>query len=211
MTRLLVATRSRGKQAEFRALLAALPFEILFPGDIGLDESAEEAALEAFETFEANARAKARWFATRSQLTTLADDSGLEVDALHGAPGVHSKRFAGLDGPDEQVTAANNALLLARLDAIPDELRTARYRCCLVMTAPFGDGSDALEIVAMGVTEGRIARIPRGRQGFGYDPIFVSDELGCTFGEAGSARKHEVSHRARAVAALAEVLKGGPV
>jgi XTP/dITP diphosphohydrolase len=211
VTRLLVATRSRGKQAEFRALLAALPFEIVFPGDIGLGESAEEAGLEVFGTFEANARSKARWFATRSQLTTIADDSGLEVDALDGAPGVHSKRFAGLDGSDEQVTAANNALLLARLDDIPDELRTARYRCCLVMTPPFDNGSEPSGIVAVGVAEGRIARAPRGHHGFGYDPIFVSDELRCTFGEANSDGKHQVSHRARAVAALAEVLKGGPV
>ncbi len=211
MTRLLVATRNRGKQAEFRTLLASLPFGIVFPADIDLAESAAEAQLEPFDSFEANARSKARWFAARSHLATLADDSGLEVDALRGAPGVQSRRFAGLDGADERVTEANNALLLTRLVDVPDALRTARYRCVLVIASAPGERDGLPEITVAGVTEGRILRAPRGSHGFGYDPIFFSDELGRTFGEAKPAEKHAISHRARAVAALAAVLQGRPV
>ncbi len=197
MTRLLVATRSRGKQSEFRELLGSLPFEIVFPDDIGLAEVPDEDRLEVFDTFEANARAKARWFAEHSGLVTLADDSGLEVDALGGAPGVLSKRYGGLNGSDHDVTAANSARLIAALREVPDDLRTARYRCVLVMVRP--DGSD---LIGDGVTEGQIVREARGTNGFGYDPLFVSDDLGLTFGEADSATKRAVSHRGRAVAAL---------
>ncbi|MGH7523299.1 MAG: RdgB/HAM1 family non-canonical purine NTP pyrophosphatase [Gemmatimonadales bacterium] len=200
MNRLLVATRSAGKQAEFRSLLAQLPVTIVFPADLDLAESAEENGLETHATFEANARAKARWFARRSGLPTLADDSGLEVDALNGAPGVHSKRFAGGDGPDALVASANNAQLLERLRDVPEAARTARYRCVLVLARTGGD-----EIVVSGATDGRIARAPRGSGGFGYDPLFFSDELGMTFGEATDEAKHAVSHRGRAVAALARV------
>jgi XTP/dITP diphosphohydrolase len=206
VTRLLVATRSRGKQAEFRALFATLPFEIVFPDDIGLAQSAAEAGLEVFDSFVANARSKAAWFATQSGLATVSDDSGLEVDALNGEPGVQSKRFAGLDGPDHQVTEGNNSLLLARLGSTPDSQRSARYRCVLVMLP----GRGQPEIVAEGVVEGAIVRIPRGDHGFGYDPLFVSSELGLTFGEATREAKDAVSHRARAVAALVSMLAGRP-
>ncbi len=199
--RLLVATRSRGKEAEFRDLLAALPFDVVFPANVGLPESPEEDHLEVYDTFEANARAKAEWFARQSGLAVLADDSGLEVDFLGGAPGVLSKRFAGQSGPDHDVTAANNAKLLEVLKGVPDELRTARYRSVLVLLRP-----DAAELVAQGTTEGTIARALRGGGGFGYDPLFISDDLGMTFGEASAADKHRVSHRARAVAALAAAI-----
>ena len=201
MKRLLVATRSAGKQAEFRDLLESLPTEIIFPDEIGLPESGDEDRLETHASFEANARAKAHWFAAQSGLPALADDSGLEVDALAGEPGVRSKRFAGRDGPDAEVTAANNAKLLAVMSAVPDGGRTARYRCALVLARP--DGS---ELVASGVTTGRIVREARGRDGFGYDPLFFSDELGRTFGEAPPEEKHAVSHRARAVEALLRLL-----
>lgn len=201
MNRLLVATRNRGKQAEFRTLLAPVSAEIVFPEDLDIPESALEQPLECHDTFEANARAKARWFATRSGLPALADDSGLEVDALGGAPGVRSKRFAGVDGPDDIVTAANNAKLLAALDEVADRARTARYRCALVLARP-----DGTELVANGVVAGRIGRVARGNNGFGYDPLFLSDELGETFGEAGESAKHSVSHRGRAVAALLRLL-----
>lgn len=207
MTRLLVATRSPGKQAEFRALLRSLPFEILFPDEIGLAESAAEARLESFDTFEANARSKAHWFAGRCRLMTLADDSGLEVDALGGAPGVQSKRFAGLDGADDTVTAANNAQLLARLAGIPDAMRTARYRCVLVLMPRPEDRAAISEVVATGITAGRIVDAARGSNGFGYDPLFFSDDLGRTFGEATATEKHAVSHRARAVSELASRLQ----
>lgn len=204
MTRLLVATRSRGKQKEFRALLAPLGMEVVFPDEIGLAESSEEDGLESFDTFEENAAAKAAWFATRSgHLPVLADDSGLEVDALDGAPGVHSKRFAGFAGPDHEVTAANNAELLRRLEGVPEEKRTARYRCVLVLL-----WADGRKIVAEGVTEGRILDAPHGDAGFGYDPLFFSSELGIAFGEASPDAKHEVSHRGRAARHLVEgVLK----
>lgn len=195
--RLLVATRSRGKQAEFRRLLAPLGAEIVFPDDIGLDEAPEEAALERFDTFEANARAKAEYFARRGGLPALADDSGLEVDALGGEPGVQSKRFAGHDGPDHEVTAANNAELLRRLAGVPMAGRTARYRCVLALARP-----PAAEVVVSGVTEGLILEAPEGSGGFGYDPLFWSADLGVSFGMASAEEKGRVSHRGRAVEAL---------
>lgn len=203
MNRLLVATRSRGKQAEFRALLAPLRCEIVFPDDISLAPSPEEAALERFETFEQNARAKAVWFATRSGLATLADDSGLEVDALGGQPGVHSRRFAGREGPDHLVTAANNDVLLARLSGVVPADRTARYRCVLV----WHDPETHAELMTAGVTAGRIAEALQGSGGFGYDPLFVSEELGVTFGVASRAAKDAVSHRGRAAAAMVAALR----
>ena len=208
-----MATRSRGKQAEFRQLLAPLGREIVFPDDIGLAETAEEATLEHALTFEENARAKARWFAAASGLDTLADDSGLEVDALHGAPGVHSKRFAGADGPDHEVGVANNAELLRRLVGVAEGDRTARYRCVLVLVpnpAEPGEGTHTArsELVVDGATEGRILTASRGNGGFGYDPLFWSDELQMSFGEATPEAKGRVSHRGRAVEALIRALSG---
>ena len=210
MRRLLVATRNRGKQPELRAHFAPLAgVEVVFPDEIGLAEAPEEADLEVFDTFEANARAKAAWFAERSALVTVADDSGLEVEALGWGPGVHSKRFAGLAGADHEVTEANNAELLRRLAAVGEGGRTARYRgvLCLV-PPPGGAGWWDQEEVTEGITLGRIVEAPRGTGGFGYDPLFESDELGKTFGEATPAEKASVSHRARAAAALIERLSG---
>lgn len=209
--RLLVATRSRGKQPELRRLLAPLGAEILFPDDIGLAEEPVEDRLEVFGTFLENARAKARHFAERSNLPTIADDSGLEVDALGGEPGVRSKRFAGVDGPDHEVTAANNAALLRRLHGVPAARRGARYRCTLVLSpAPQAarEGSLAVdrELVVDGTTEGLILEAPTGTAGFGYDPLFWSADLGKGFGEATPEEKAAVSHRGRAVRALVEAL-----
>ncbi len=211
--RLLVATRSRGKQPEFRRLLAPLDAEVVFPQELGLEPEPIEDALEVHDSFVENARAKARYFAGRSGLVTIADDSGLEVDALGGAPGVHSKRFAGADGPDHQVTAANNAELLRRLGDVPVAGRTARYRCVLVLSpAPDGAGEGPLaptrEIVAEGATEGIILEAPAGEGGFGYDPLVWSADLGKGFGEATPEEKASVSHRGRAVRALVEQLTG---
>ncbi len=203
MTRLLVATRSRGKRAEFRALLAPLGCEIVFPDEIGITPSPDEERLERFESFEENAQAKAAWFGTRSGLPTLADDSGLEVDFLRGEPGVHSKRFAGHDGPDHLVTAANNDMLLARLSGVLPADRTARYRCVLVWHDPVA-GTD---VMTVGSTEGRIAESLQGAGGFGYDPLFVSAELGVTFGVASRRAKDAVSHRGRAAAAMVAALR----
>jgi len=202
---LLVATRSRGKQAEFRRLLAPLDQPILFPDEVGLPESPREDDLERFDTLFENARAKAGWFAALSGLDTLADDSGLEVDALHGAPGAHSKRFAGVEGPDHAVTTRNNAELLRRLAGIPTERRGARYRCVLVLrhgAATDEPPASPAEVVAEGVTEGRILEAPQGEGGFGYDPLFWSHDLGMSFGMAAPEDKGRVSHRGRAVAAL---------
>lgn len=201
--RLLVATRSRGKQAEFRQLLAPLGADIVFPDDLGLDELPEEAALESHDTFEANARAKAGHFARRSGLASLADDSGLEVDALGGAPGVRSKRFVGHDGPDHEVTAANNAALLRRLANVPAAERTARYRCVLCLSRPDGG-----VVVTSGTTEGLILAAAEGSGGFGYDPLFWSADLGIPFGIASPEEKGRVSHRGRAVEALIRELTG---
>ncbi|MEP6590544.1 MAG: non-canonical purine NTP pyrophosphatase [Gemmatimonadota bacterium] len=199
MTVLLVATRNRGKLPELRLLLGPLGMEIRFPDELDLSELPEEHGLERFETFVENARAKADYFHRRSGLATVADDSGVEVDALGGAPGVHSKRFAGVEGPDHLVAAANNAEMLRRLADVPDVERTARYRGVLVLVR-----TGIPELVVDGVTEGRIAREARGDGGFGYDPLFISDELGLSFGEATAEEKARVSHRARAARALME-------
>ncbi len=204
MTPLLVATRNRGKQPELRALLGPLGMELCFPDDVGLLELPEEDGLERFETFVENARAKAEYFLARSGLATVADDSGVEVDALGGAPGVHSRFFAGLRGPDHEVSAANNAEMLRRLAGVPEGERTARYRGVLVLCR-----AGAPEVVVSGTTEGHIGLVPSGSGGFGYDPLFISSELGKSFGEASPAEKASVSHRARAARALLARLRQG--
>ena len=201
--RLLVATRSAGKWRELDPLLAAAGFA---PEDLvraGLEETEDEVELEAFETFEANAVAKARHFFSRSGgVPTVADDSGLEVQALGGRPGVRSKRWSGLVGLDGRaLDDANNAKLLSSLLALAGVSggatnRAARYVCA----AAYVDGDR--EVVARGETAGTIALAARGSRGFGYDPYFVSDELRVTFGEASRELKERVSHRARAFRAL---------
>lgn len=203
---LLVATRSPDKLREIRQILGA-------PGDLrvrGLDEvsiveSAEEEGLEAFATFEENALAKARYFARRSGLLTLADDSGLCVDALDGAPGVRSKRFSGrheLRGAE--LDRANNQLLLARLLDVPLARRTARYVCAVALVDP-RDG----EVVHRATCEGIILPEPRGSGGFGYDPLFFLPSENATFGELSPERKNEFSHRAKAVRMARESLLRG--
>jgi XTP/dITP diphosphohydrolase len=201
--KLLAATRSTGKQPEFRRLLEPAGVEVVFPDDAGLWESPVEDTLEVAESFEGNARRKAEHFARLSGLPTVADDSGLEVLALGGAPGVRSRRWAGATGRPDEVDAANNAELLRRLRGAPESKRRARYRCVLVYLATPG----AIPRVFEGVCAGRILEEPRGHGGFGYDPLFFSDELGRTFGEAAPAEKDVVSHRARAIRALAEALQ----
>ncbi len=193
--RLLVATRSPGKQRELRALLGSRGIEVLFPGDLGLEPDPAEQEVEAFPTFARNAVAKAEYFFRRSGgIPTLADDSGLEVDALDGAPGVLSKRWAGLEGDGPEVDAGNNAYLLSRLAEVPADRRTARYRCVLALVEP-----DAAPVTFVGMTEGTILDSARGSGGFGYDPLFLSHDLGCTFAEAPADAKHAVSHRGRAL------------
>lgn len=200
--KLLVATRSEGKQAEARRLLELAGIEVLFPDDAGVYRSPAEEGLESAETFEGNARLKAEYFCRRTGLPTVADDSGLEVISLGGAPGVRSRRWAGATGTATDVDAANNAELRRRLVGAPDARRRARYRCVLALLIP----PDPFARIFEGTCSGTILAEPRGSGGFGYDPLFLSDELGLTFGEAPSADKDRVSHRGRAFAELVHVL-----
>lgn len=202
-SRLLVATRSAGKQREARQLLDGTGIELLFPADVGLPELPEEDRLELADTFEANAIAKARYFARRSGLPTVADDSGLEVIALGGEPGARSKRWAGASGTEREVDLANNAHLLARLAGAPERRRGARYRCVLAfLTSP-----TAVPVCVEGSCDGRILEEPSGTGGFGYDPLFWSEELGKTFGQASPEEKHRVSHRGRAFMKCRDLLE----
>jgi XTP/dITP diphosphohydrolase len=206
VTPLLIATRNPGKALEIRDLFAGLPIRIVFPEEVALKRLPEEEDLEQADSYLGNAVAKARYFAERSGLPTVADDSGIEVDALDGAPGVHSARIALLGGTMGNGTMnlddANNALLLERLAGVPEEQRTARYRC---VVAHLETPTAAPEIVEA-ACEGRILEEPHGSGGFGYDPLFFSNELQRGFGEVPAATKHRVSHRGRAFRALIEVL-----
>jgi len=199
--RLLFATRNAGKQREIREILRDPPFEIVFPDGVGLFERAEEQTLETTETFEGNARQKAEYFARRSGLPTAAEDSGIEVMSLGGLPGVRSRRFA---PPDPNQDAANNQELLRRLAGASPERRRARYRSAIA----FLESPTAVPRTFEGTCAGSILEAPRGSGGFGYDPLFLSDELGKSFGEAGPEEKHAVSHRGRAARAFAEWLAG---
>lgn len=177
---------------EYRALLAGLPFELRSLHEAGIDEDVEETGA----TFEENARLKAERYRDLSGLLTLADDSGLEVDALAGEPGVRSRRWAGEVSDEER-----NRLLLERLAGLPDESRTARYRCVIALAAP-GRPTTTVE----GTCEGRIAQQALGKNGFGYDSIFFAPELGQTFGEAPPELKNRLSHRGRAAQAARRIL-----
>ncbi len=204
--RVLVATRNAGKVREIREMLAARP-EIQAVGlaELGIEETEEEDAVEAFDTFEENALAKARYFARMTGELTLADDSGIAVDALGGAPGVRSRRFAPVDeARGERQDEANNRHLLDLLRATPDAERGARYVCSVALADAAGR-----ETVFTGTCDGTILRAPRGTGGFGYDPLFYLEEEGMTFGELPSARKHEISHRGKAVRAAVEALLAG--
>jgi XTP/dITP diphosphohydrolase len=202
--KLLVATRSAGKQREIRRILEPAGFEVVFPDEVALWESELETTLETAESFEGNARRKAEHFARLSGLPTVADDSGLEVFSLGGDPGVRSRRFAGAEGSPDAVDAANNAELLRRLRGASEGRRRARYRCVLVFLLE----PSAVPAVFEGVAGGCILEEPHGSGGFGYDPLFYSDELGKTFGEATAEEKDRVSHRGRALRALAAALAG---
>jgi XTP/dITP diphosphohydrolase len=203
--KLLAATRNLGKQREIRRILGASGLEIVFPDDIWLRETSDGDALELGDSFEINARRKAEYFARLSSLPTFADDSGLEVFALGGEPGVRSKRWSGASGTAAEVDAANNAELIRRLAGAPESRRLARYRCVIVFLKSAGD----VPTVCQGDSTGRILEEPRGTGGFGYDPLFFSDELGKTFGEATAEEKDAVSHRGRALRALAQSLTVG--
>ena len=194
----VLATRNAGKLRELRPLFATAGVAVVDLVQAGIPESADEEALECHATFEENALAKARWFVSRSGgLPVVADDSGLEVLALLGAPGVRSKRWSGrTDVSGAALDAANNALLLERLHGMHD--RRARFVCA----AAWCDGTR--ELVVRGETTGAIVEEgdARGEHGFGYDPLFRSDELGMTLAEATVAEKQAISHRGRAFAEL---------
>jgi XTP/dITP diphosphohydrolase len=205
--KLLAATRSAGKQREFRRVLEPAGVEVVFPEDVGLYPKPAEELLELGDSFEANARRKAEHFSRLSGLPTVADDSGLEVLSLGGAPGVRSRRWAGASGTDAQVDAANNAELVRRLAGATGTRRGARYRCVLVYLPAAG----AVPRVFEASCPGRILEQPKGDGGFGYDPYFLSDELSKTFGEATPAEKDSVSHRGRALRELlADLERQGP-
>jgi XTP/dITP diphosphohydrolase len=201
---LLVATRSTHKVAEIRAILAVVPdLELLDLDEAGIAPAPAEDALEPYETFEANARSKAVYFRRVSGLPTVADDSGLEVDALGGEPGVRSRRFAPLpkNTPRDEQDQANNAHLLERLTGVEDARRTARYVCVAALAEREGQAT-----LFRGTAEGRILTAPRGQGGFGYDPLFLAAALGSSFGEAEPALKDAHSHRGEAFRALAAYL-----
>lgn len=192
MRQLLVATHNRGKMHEFRNLLAPLAVEIRFPLDLDLNLG----VVEDGSTYAENARKKALAYARAARMLTLADDSGLEVDALEGAPGLHSARYA--PGRD----ADRVAVLLEHLRGVPWERRSARFRCVLVAATP---GEEVH--VSEGVCEGVIACEPVGKGGFGYDPVFHLPAHGCTMAQLPQAEKNRVSHRARAVRAALPTLR----
>lgn len=189
---LVLATRNRGKVLEFQDLLKDLDVVVRpvsdYPGTYEVEEDGD--------TFEANAIKKARAAAEQTGEIAMADDSGLEVDALGGDPGVRSARYSG--GGD----AANNQKLLSKLEGVPDERRTARFRCAVAIATPQGE-----VYTASGSCEGYIAHEPRGTRGFGYDPLFVAPEFGKTFAELTEEEKNRISHRARAVEAAKDALK----
>lgn len=197
--RVLLATRSHGKLRELHGILGAAGLVGITLDEHGIAYSSDEEGIECYDTFEENALAKARYFHQKSGLPTMADDSGLSVDALLGAPGVWSKRYSGrADLSGQPLDDANNAKLLLELKDAGD--RSAKYSCA----AAFVD--DRREEVAFGETYGRIIDEPRGREGFGYDPYFYSTELRKTFGEATVGEKQQVSHRGRAFRKLVEKL-----
>lgn len=206
---LVVATQNRGKLDELRALLSGLDLEIFTAKDV-LKKDVN--VVEDGATFEDNAKKKAVQISNATMMLTIADDSGLEVDALGGSPGVRSARFAGERATD----AENNAALLAALDGLEVDPATgtrveagqsypARFRCVLALVDPFV--RDGEPVVVEGICEGKITRTPRGSGGFGYDPLFLVDGTDKTMAELGHDEKNRISHRARAFEKLRLVLE----
>ena len=189
--KLLLATHNHGKRREWQALLAGLDVELLLPEDLGLEiEVAETGA-----TYRANALLKARTLSAAAGLPALADDSGLEVDALDGAPGIRSARYQ--LGSDEVRYRA----LLRALQDVPASERTARFRCLAAVV--FLDGR---ELTTEGLCEGSISTTPAGKEGFGYDPVFYVPEAECTMAEFTPEQKNQLSHRARAAQEMRKIL-----
>jgi XTP/dITP diphosphohydrolase len=196
MRTLLVATGSAHKLAELQRLFAGLSLSLVTLRDLKITEEAPESG----ETFEENALQKAHFYVRASGAWTLADDSGLEVDALGAAPGVHTRRYAGPDATDQQ----NYEKLLRELSGIPAERRTARFVCCMALVDPAAGAVPPRTF--RGERRGRITEAPRGASGFGYDPIFEVD--GRTMAERSPEEKDQLSHRGAAAALVAAALRG---
>ncbi|MHB1406792.1 MAG: XTP/dITP diphosphatase [Desulfitobacteriaceae bacterium] len=192
--KVLLATQNSGKVRELVELLADEEIEVLSLKDVPAWQEVEETGA----TFAENAAIKARAGVEKTGFITLADDSGLEVDALNGAPGVYSARFAGEPKDDER----NNDKLLALLENVPDEQRTGRFRCALVVATPQGD-----EYLTEGTVEGKILRQARGTEGFGYDPLFFIPDFGRTMAELSLTQKNKLSHRAQAFRKAVPILQ----
>jgi XTP/dITP diphosphohydrolase len=194
MPKLLLATSNQGKTKEYRFLLDGLGYQITTLAEEGITE----VVIESGSNYEQNARLKAISYAKLSQLTTLADDSGLEVDALNGKPGVKSARFAGETATD----AEKVSFLLAKLNGVPWEKRTARFKCVIAIASPEGQFE-----VCYGECQGMIVLKAKGENGFGYDPIFFLPEIGKTMAELPLEMKNQISHRARASQKARQVLQ----
>ena len=195
MDTLVLASGNQKKLDEMRAILEPLALKVVPQSDFQVPE-AEETGL----TFVENAILKARNAAAHTGLPAIADDSGLEVDALNGAPGIYSARFSGADASDSK----NNALLIDMLGDLPDAPRTARYQAVLVLMR---HPDDPTPLICQGTWEGEILLAPRGNGGFGYDPHFLIPELGVTAAEMEPAEKNRISHRGRALKALMDALR----
>jgi XTP/dITP diphosphohydrolase len=196
MFTLLIATGNPGKRIELQDLLQDLPVRLVLPAEIGLEDFD---VIEDGQTYAENAQKKALAYCQASGLFVLADDSGLEVDALGGAPGLHSARYAPQPGATD---ADRRALLIRNLSGLPRPW-TARFRCTVAIATPKG-----LLTLTEGICEGEIIPEERGTGGFGYDPIFLLPELGLTTAELSRQQKNTLSHRARAVHAAIPLLKG---
>lgn len=192
MSKLVLASGNTGKLREFTQLLAPLGFELIPQSDLGVPEVAETGL-----SFVENAILKARHAARHTGLPALADDSGLEIDALQGAPGIYSARYAG----DKASDADNIAAVLAALEATPTSERSARFQCLLVFMR---HTKDPTPLICQGTWQGSILTEPSGEEGFGYDPIFWVPETDCTAAELSSDQKHAISHRGKAMRAFLE-------
>ncbi len=198
---IVVATSNRGKIREISAVLTQAKIQLAGVDQFGQIQEPQETG----ETFAENARDKALYYARATGQWALADDSGLAVDALDGAPGVHSARYAADEMPPgagrEILDPANNAKLLAAMTDVPDELRTARFVCHLALASP-----DRVLIETFDTIQGRIGREAKGDNGFGYDPLFYVDQFGCTTAELSPAQKNKISHRGKALIHFTDLL-----
>lgn len=195
--KLVIASANPGKIRELRHLLEALELEVLSQSEFGVTSTEETG-----RTFVENALIKARTALEHSGLPALGDDSGLVVDALDGEPGIHSSRFAGVEGD----ARANNDLLLERMRDVPEAHRGATFHCCLVLLR---HARDPAPLIVTGTWHGRILETPQGDKGFGYDPLFYDPKLGASAAQLPLSEKNRVSHRGRALMRLVEALRGG--